>query len=132
MTFGKWDSSIHEEIDQIKRINTSKQIKPKNIKILDIISLTAIMIGSDGDLYEVSLDRCTCFDFTSRQLPCKHIYRLADEVGLLPKQPTLNPEEVATFKQNIPAEIARFKRLYESGAISVDKFIKIVNALNSK
>lgn len=33
--------------------------------------------------YETSLTKCTCHDFQERQLPCKHIYRLAVELGII-------------------------------------------------
>lgn len=32
--------------------------------------------------YDVSLDKCTCVDFGLRRKPCKHIYRLAIELGI--------------------------------------------------
>lgn len=72
------------------------------------------------------------FDFNAQRGPCKHIYKLAAELGLLPPLPMFNAEKAETFKQSIPAEVDRFKQQYLAGAISADKFIKIVNALNSK
>jgi len=33
--------------------------------------------------YDTTLTACDCFDFQERQLPCKHIYRLAVELGLI-------------------------------------------------
>ena len=124
MSFGIWDVSIHSKIDQIKRINTSKQIKSKNIVNIDVQGQTARILGSSGEIYEVTLDHCTCFDFNSQRGPCKHIYKLAAELDLLPPTPTFNAEKAE--------EIDRFKQQYLAGAISTDKFIKIVNALNSK
>lgn len=43
-------------------------------------------LGSRGDIYETSLDSCTCFDFdvNGHISPCKHIIRLAMELGELP------------------------------------------------
>lgn len=132
LSFGIWDVSIHSKIDQIKRINTSKQIKSKNIVNIDVQGQTARILGSSGEIYEVTLDHCTCFDFNAQRGPCKHIYKLAAELGLLPPTPIFNAEKAETFKQSIPAEIDRFKQQYLAGAISADKFIKIANALNSK
>lgn len=34
--------------------------------------------------YEVNLEYCTCQDFKMRSLPCKHMYRLAHELNILP------------------------------------------------
>lgn len=36
-----------------------------------------------GVVYEVTLDSCTCPHFQHRREPCKHMYRLAMELGLL-------------------------------------------------
>ena len=99
---------------------------------IDAQRQTAKISGSSGELYEVTLNHCTCFDFNAQRGPCKHIYKLAAELGLLPPLPMFNAEKAETFKQSIPAEVDRFKQQYLAGAISADKFIKIVNALNSK
>lgn len=39
--------------------------------------------GKSGKVYNVTLTSCTCEDFTFRHQPCKHMYRLAVELGLL-------------------------------------------------
>lgn len=130
MTFGNWDSSIHNHHDQIKRIATMQKIKSSSVSI-NFDSMTAEIEGRDG-IYNVSLDCCTCFDFDSRQLPCKHIYKLAFECGIFNPIPKLNRKAAKLFKDNTPYEIERFKNDYLSGAISIDKFNKIVTALQSK
>ena len=38
-------------------------------------------IGSEGEIYETTLNDCTCMDFLTRRLACKHMYRLARELG---------------------------------------------------
>lgn len=68
-------AALHKDVDQRKRQQ----------------SASAITIGEDyvdreSGLarikdYAVSLDTCTCVDFTRRALPCKHMYRLAHELG---------------------------------------------------
>lgn len=65
---------IHEEPDQLKRIKSALKLKMDSI---DFDNRT----GKIKD-YEVSLDRCTCIDFGRRHKPCKHIYRLALELGI--------------------------------------------------
>ena len=37
----------------------------------------------EGDTYDVSMHRCDCHDFERRKLPCKHMYRLALELGVV-------------------------------------------------
>lgn len=130
MTFGSWDSSIHESVDQIKRIAYMQRIKPENISLNPEIK-TAIVEGSSGT-YNVSLDECTCFDFESKQLPCKHMYRLAFELGYLTDLPKVDKKAAKEFKNSIPEEIERYKKLYLNGAMTIEKFNKILSALNSK
>lgn len=42
---------------------------------------SAIFKGTFEPQYEVTLDSCTCMDFQRRHRPCKHMYRLAHELG---------------------------------------------------
>lgn len=128
MTFSNWASDIHKDIDQITRFDNSLKIKPESI-VLNRDANTAIITGSDD--YEVSLTNCTCMDFSLRHLPCKHIYRLALELGLI-SQPKVNIDEAKKFKESIPSEIKRYETLYEIGAISGKKYVAIVKALQTK
>jgi endonuclease III-like uncharacterized protein len=130
MNFGNWDNSIHEHHDQIKRIATMQKIKPQNVSV-NSKEKTAEIIGSSG-IYNVTLDSCTCYDFETRQMPCKHIYRLAFELGFLDNLPKTNRKASKAFKDNIQNEIEHYKEYYLNGAISIEKFNKIVNALQSK
>jgi hypothetical protein len=130
MTFGNWDSAIHKDFEQLKRIASSQRITPENIT-LNSEHESAEIIGTDG-IYNVSLYDCTCYDFQTRRLPCKHIYRLASELGFLSDLPKLNREAAKMFNDSIPEEIERYKKLYFDGAISIEKLNKIVNALQSK
>lgn len=104
-------------------------IKPDKVTISPE-EQTAKIVGSDGT-YDVTLNSCTCHDFQMRQLPCKHIYKLAFELGYF-ELPKINHAAATAFKESIPSEIERLKELYFNGAISIDKFNKIVNALLSK
>ncbi|SHJ75294.1 SWIM zinc finger family protein [Tepidibacter formicigenes] len=130
MNFGNWDNSIHEYCEQIKRIAFMQRIKPENVYV-DFEQKTAEIIGSRGT-YNTTLNSCTCYDFETRQLPCKHIYRLAFELGFLDDLPKINRKASKAFKDNIQNEIERYKEYYLNGAISIEKFNKIVNALQSK
>lgn len=133
MGFGKWPDEIHKEIDQLKRIANAKKINKKKVLEIDKEAQTASIAGSSGEVYSVTLDDCDCADFAhSKGKPCKHIYRLAIELDLLPEPPVLNPEKAKEFADSIPAEVERFTRLYNEGAIGADKYIKIVTALTAK
>ncbi|HBA68979.1 MAG TPA: hypothetical protein DCZ40_06450 [Lachnospiraceae bacterium] len=130
MNFGNWNENVHTDYEQIKRIAFSQRIKSENVTV-NAENETAVIVGSDG-IYDVTLNSCTCFDFGARNLPCKHMYRLAAELGFLDDLPKTNRKAAKAFKDNIQTDINHYKELYLSGAISIEKFNKIVNALLSK
>ena len=49
---------------------------------MDRVALSGTFKGSGGQ-YVATLSTCTCTDFSRRKLPCKHMYRLAYELGIL-------------------------------------------------
>ena len=61
--------------------------------------------------YETSLDMCTCPDFEERRKPCKHIFRLADELGLM------KSERFSRGERDYTMEFTR----YESAGSPVEK-----------
>jgi hypothetical protein len=130
MNFGNWEESVHNDYEQIKRIAFMQRIKPENVTVFPE-KQSAEIVGSDG-IYDVTLNSCTCYDFEARQLPCKHIYKLASELGYLDDLPKVNRKAAKAFKDNLSSEIDHYKELYFNGAISIEKFNKIVNALLSK
>ncbi len=76
-----WDPSVHESERAAKRIKSAKSAKLTPIKI-DTDDLYGYFQGSSGR-YETWLDSCPCKDFSLSRLPCKHIYRLAIELGVI-------------------------------------------------
>lgn len=80
MAFGNWESSIHERDEQLKRITSAKRADTTP-SCVDKIYKTGIFEGSGKTPYQTTLNSCTCADFARRTLPCKHIYRLAMELG---------------------------------------------------
>lgn len=130
MNFGNWEESVHNDYEQIKRVAFMQRIKSENVTIYPE-KKSAKIVGTDGT-YNVTLNSCTCHDFEARQLPCKHIYKLASELGYLEDLPKPSRKAAKAFKENLSSEIDHFKELYFSGAISIEKFNKIVNALLSK
>lgn len=55
----------------------------QDLKLIPPFDIHSQIIGASGDIYEVSLNSCTCKDFEIHRQPCKHMYRLAAEVGAL-------------------------------------------------
>ena len=75
-SFGCWDISIHGVDGQDVRMDRAL-FQNIVIRSYDPATGTAEIQGTQGDLYQTSLDGCTCEDFQRRGLPCKHIYKLA-------------------------------------------------------
>lgn len=75
-----WNPSTHETEYAQKRIKSAKSAKLTPIKI-DIDDMYGYFQGSHGK-YETWLNTCPCGDFRRSRLPCKHIYRLAMELGV--------------------------------------------------
>ena len=74
------NENMHNTTDQIKRFEKSSSIVPVSI---DKDKGTAEFLGSDGNIYNTTLESCDCMDFNMRQMPCKHMYRLAVECGII-------------------------------------------------
>lgn len=70
----------HLDYDQLKRQKSASAIKSDKFTINQNFS-TGTFIGSSG-VYLTSLTSCDCMDNSIRRLPCKHMYRLASEVGV--------------------------------------------------
>lgn len=126
-----WDSAIHNEPSQVTSRMNAKKIKSSEIENLteDSCDIT----GSSK--YHVSLSSCQCRDFlvTKKGLrPCKHIYRLAAELGIFELLPKKNPSGAAAMQAEIPNELARWEREFLAGNISPEKYIRIVEALQTK
>ena len=78
--WGNWDSHIHNQDEQIKR-QIRAAPNDMNPVSVDRAASTAKFGGTDS-VHTACLTECSCVDFRTRKLPCKHIYRLASELGL--------------------------------------------------
>lgn len=92
----KWGPEVHETADAKKRIASAKSAKLTPVKI-DREDCYGYFQGSYGK-YETFLDNCTCIDFHRRKKPCKHIYRLAMELGLMDEKTESNKNAIVTPK----------------------------------
>lgn len=77
-----WDDSIHEDEKQIERQGWAMNY-PFTFEIDQENSSGRFSSTTMVPYYETHLDSCTCNDYMERQKPCKHIYRLAVELGLI-------------------------------------------------
>ncbi len=78
--WSQW-SDCHNSSDQQTRLASAKKSSctPSSV---DFTELSGVFKGSSGT-HSTSLQQCTCVDFKRRRLPCKHMYRLAMELGCL-------------------------------------------------
>ena len=72
--FDAENQELHDEYEQLRRQKSALNLK------LDSVDFT----NQTGRIknYEVSLEKCSCVDFIMRRKPCKHMYRLANELGI--------------------------------------------------
>lgn len=123
-------NATHDEPDQIKRRLTAEKIKACAVKV-DTDMQTATIQGSEAEPYVVTLNSCTCIDYTMRGLPCKHMYRLAQELGLQLPWPARNDAKVKKLKNNTEDELELWRKAYFCGEIAPQKYVKIVEALRA-
>ena len=125
VNFGGWPSDIHSDFEQVKRIESGKKLK-KKIVALDKEGQRIVIQGSAAEPYQTTLQECTCADFAIRQAPCKHMYCMAMEFGLLDGLPVYDKRS-ASYDPD--SELKRYRSLYESGEISADAYVKVCTAL---
>lgn len=107
----KWND-IHSESDQIKRLDSARQAACTPVCV-NMDNGTARFKSKRGE-YAVSLDSCTCTDFSRRSLPCKHMYRLALELGLVSGEYASYVHGGYTWKQAV--------EIIEEQPVDVQKF----------
>lgn len=78
--WSQWDG-LHDSGDQLKRQKSSSEKKLTPISV-NPEQGTGIFKGSGKSDYSTTLSNCTCIDFSRREIPCKHMYRLAYELSL--------------------------------------------------
>lgn len=75
-----WNVGIHNRPGQIVR---QKRSWGCHIESLNREQGVAKVLGNTGQVYTTTLRKCTCPDFSKRNLPCKHMYRLSTEMGFI-------------------------------------------------
>lgn len=101
MWFEEKYNLMHTQPDQQKRQLSATKIP---ITSLDKENHSAII-----NKYKVTLDSCTCRDYLIRELPCKHIYRLAYELGYIKPPAKINEDEnyTGSHSKHTKAEITK-------------------------
>ena len=75
-----WDNDIHHVDGQAERQSRSQQVRYP--VLIDPENRIYEIQGASREPYRVSLLHCDCKDFAERGLPCKHMYRVAGDLGL--------------------------------------------------
>lgn len=76
-------SSIDDYSALIKNPRFQTALTDDTMRLVTVPEISVKVRGQNGDVYDVSLDSCTCMDFQTRHKPCKHMYRLAIFIGAL-------------------------------------------------
>ncbi len=107
MSFAKW-SDCHDYVGQDKRIEKAKRAEntPLNISVEEKFG----KFGGSHGTYHTTLEYCECFDFKSRKMPCKHMYRLAIELGVIDADGVKEDEVKQVLKNDtaVPGMISGF------------------------
>jgi len=96
----KWPSEILNAPELASRRKRSHSLK---MLLLDKENTTAEFQSSrNGKIYQTTLGRCTCKDFAlgRGEYPCKHILRLAEELGVFKNEYFISGERDYTLDKN--------------------------------
>lgn len=124
----EWDLRCHEDQVGIQRQGRAMTY-PFSFEI-DYDAKTGFFSStSDLPFYKTTLSNCTCYDFQEKHVPCKHMYRLAVELGIIEivKRPAYDKAAVQMIKSSDdidaqPDQIKRIEKAKESKCkpISID------------
>lgn len=121
-----WPDDLHTDFEQVKRMQSAKGLK-ESIVSLDVDSGVIEIQGSEIEPYKATLKECRCTDFMRRQLPCKHMYALALEMGIIEESDIKRSKTAA--KQEIESDLKKYRQLYEDEKLTADSYVKISSVL---
>jgi len=129
INIGPWDIPADEYINTAARYERGLQIERELVGTIDRKMRSARIMGAEGYAYKVTLSGCECMDYHQRRLPCKHMLRLARELGEDIMLPTFDP--LSNSNYNPQEDIAMLTKRWEAGQISTDTYKKCIKALQS-
>lgn len=128
--FSIWDESIHFSYDQQKRLSSAQksETSPQSI---DNEKQCAEFPSSGKKPYRTTLSSCTCPDFCRRKLPCKHIYRLAMQCGIIDAEfkSGKNKNTILAEAFSTSELVAEVEKLNDTAQVEMKTFL--YNNLNS-
>lgn len=126
--FGMWEIPDEELLAECSSFEKAKQIPPENVRV-NAGKQTARIAGRTGGVYAVSTKGCECADFERRGLPCKHIIRLALELGTAFDVPQF--DKYAASDYDVEEDINRLVERWRAGQLTYDATTKCISALRS-
>lgn len=117
-----WSSDIHKTEYARKRIESAKTTQLTPIKI-DKNEMCGFFSGKSGK-YKTFLNFCPCMDFQKNNQPCKHIYRLAIELGVLNESAKSDSSAIQTpakSKESLDVTIDLVEQLSEEAQHTLQK-----------
>ena len=122
-----WPREMHDDYEQVQRILSSRDKKVVQAEKKVVINIPGMLIkGSADEKYETLLTECSCPDYFIRRKPCKHMYYLANELGLLDPLPEYSKTK-STF--DVKKEVGKYKEEFLKGNISAPVYVAVCKAL---
>ncbi|WP_024346542.1 SWIM zinc finger family protein [Lacrimispora indolis] len=81
--FYRWTLNVHSEPVQVARLEEARKGNFTINYVNEEKGICQIKEKSDPEVYFSSLGLCQCKDFKENRKPCKHIYKIAIEKGLI-------------------------------------------------
>lgn len=125
--WNQWEG-CHDSADQQKRQASASKSACTPIEI-NFITHTGKFQGSSGN-HTTSLVHCSCIDFNRRRLPCKHMYRLAMELGLMESDFASNTSDIPhpVKKQKLLDSISIIESLSDEAQILLKNILCNMNS----
>ena len=127
MNFGLWDIPEKEYVSECAAYERGLKTKDSDITF-DLVNQSSSTQGSAPDPYVTTLESCTCeIFFYKKGLPCKHMIRLAVELGYSFDIPEFDPYAAADY--DIEEDVARLTERWRSGQLTLEALQSCVSAL---
>lgn len=81
--FLRWPASVHQEAEQLKRLNQARNEDCIMEPVGTRGKFYRIKFSSDSDFVNCAVGMCQCPEYKRTHKPCKHIYKIASERGLI-------------------------------------------------
>lgn len=126
MKFGLWDIPEKEYVSECAAYERAVKISASDIR-LDLENRRSFTTGSAAEPYETTLEGCTCEIHNINGLPCKHMIRLAAELGYSFDVPEFDPYAAADY--DISEDVERLTARWRSGQLTLEALRSCIAAL---